>query len=208
MRAGDPGQLIRRVGREQPVGRGQVALGLLQRRVMLSHPRSGEQAALEQQILEDFCSLRQCIGLTAGPVEPLPLTLAPSPLPVAWSFSIDGPVCSSKSLALQMSVKMPLSAGRMLCEQYFSELGMLLLGIARQQTHGVSVVWRELVVQALPGREEGLVRLNSQGDSLLMALPLLQDYPTALRAVLPWAEALLIGQEQALSLTARELGWE
>ena len=187
--------------------RGQVALTVQQQRVMLSHPRSAQQAALEQAILEDFCSRRHCAALTAALVEPVPLTIGHSPLVVAWSFSVDGPVCSSRSLALAFDMQASLPAVRMLCEKFFAELGALVLGIAGQLKHGVAVEWQALAVQGLARREQDLVRLNAQGDSLLLALPLLRDYPAALQAALPWARALLNGQELPLILQAVELGW-
>ena len=187
---------------------GSVAVAVGAQRVLLSHPRGDGQSAYEQEVLGAFCDLRYCEGLTSAPEQASPIEVTSSRLPVAWSFSEDGPVCSARALSLQLPASMALPAARMLCVQMFAELGALYAAIAREQRHGVLVDWNGLRVETLPSREDHLVRLNAQGDSLLLPLPLLARTPELLRRTEPWGRGLLEGEQRALAMDALEFGWD
>ncbi|MEM1111487.1 MAG: hypothetical protein AAGI11_06225 [Pseudomonadota bacterium] len=187
---------------------GTVALGVQGERVLLNHPRSALQSAFEQQVLAEFCALQFCRDLTLGDAQTPIIDFEEEGLALAWSFSVDGPVCTRRALSLQFTPAMALPAARMLCEQLFSELGRLFTGMAREQRHGVMLDWEAVTIEALEGRSDHLITLNDRGDALLLPLPLLADNPAVVARCLPWGRYLLAGELQPLALTTDEFGWE
>ena len=155
--------------------------------VMVSSPVATQQAALEQQIIERFCTLYECNELLAGYQAPLAPS-RPDRSATHWSFSQDaGPVCSSaEGLEFQFRDMQNLPGYRMACAQIVAELDTLVRGIVRSRSSGVRVDWNSLAIQALAGSEHHQVRLNTAGAVLHAPLPGLAATPRLLTLLRPW----------------------
>jgi len=182
---------------------------------MISHPRGGQQAALEQAILKRFCAQEDCLQLLSAGHGRGPEAIFASPVnrPPSWSFTPLGPVCQRDGLRIQFPVMGGGSAGslgqyRSLCQQLFAELQQLAAELQAQLQQGVVPEWAALVVSANPHRPEHSVRLNSTGDSILLAVPLLHSTPGLLARLIPWLRPLVeSAAAPELLLQAAELGW-
>lgn len=179
--------------------------------VIISHPRGGQQQALEQAILQVFCGQEDCRQLLSAAVEgvPEPILESPSGRPPSWSFTRSGPVCEQRGLQIQFPAGVgKLAQHRSLCQQLFAELQLLVAGLRSQLRQGVVPEWDALAISATPHRPEHSIRLNSAGDSLLLAVPLLHSTPGLLGSILPWLRPLAeSGDAPGLVLQAGELGW-
>lgn len=183
--------------------------------VMISHPRGEQQAALEQAILKRFCAQEDCLQLLSANREHRaePIFASPVSRPPSWSFTPLGPVCQQDGLRVQFPVMGGSSAGslghyRSLCQQLFAELQQLAAELQAQLRQGVVPQWAALVVSANPHRPEHTVRLNSAGDSILLAVPLLHSTPGLLARLIPWLRPLVeSGPATELLLQAADLGW-
>lgn len=190
---------------------GSVSITVAGRAVILGHPRPGQQAAYEQQVLTDFCARYDCVGLTAGllvgeAVQPIPMTA--NPVSPRWTFTGTGPVCSNEGVTVRFDSTRQLAALRELCAQLMQELATLATELAWQGRHGVVVDWNELAITATPGRTGHLLRLNAPGDSILVTVPLLYGSPGLLDDIQPWLRARAAGERApALELDAANYGW-
>ena len=191
-----------------PLGDRGVALQIADRTVMLNHPRADQQAAYELRVLAGFCSIRNCNALTP-PAEPEPIPMTPPTVAVDWQFSDDGPVCSSGGVAIQFNSTANLARVRPLCAQALQELLALELELRWQKRHGVTVDYESLDISATPRRPEHLVRLNNNGDSMLLSLPLLHGSEGLLAAVSNWLYQRVetASRSAPLVLTADQFGW-
>jgi len=186
-----------------------------ERSVIISHPRREQQQALEQAILQAFCGREDCVHLLSTEVELAsePVPESPSSRSPSWSFTRSGPMCEQNGLQIQFPATGGRGAGnlathRSLCQQLFAELQLLVAELRLQLGQGVVPDWAALAVTPIPHRPEHSIRLNSAGDSLLLAVPLLQGTPGLLPRVLPWLRPLAeSGAAPGLVLDARELGW-
>ncbi|HAN67057.1 MAG TPA: hypothetical protein DD808_15785 [Halieaceae bacterium] len=186
--------------------------------VMLSHPRREQQDVLEARIASAFCARNDCAGLLS--VGPAQLAAAPEPIPVipqvaqpAWSFTRDGNVCEQRGLRVEFPAPTGRAGGRLidertLCQQLFTELDSLALELRWQLRQGVALEWSAMVSTSLPQRTDHAVLLNSAGDTLLIALPLLHGTPGLLYVLLPWL-AGEVGSAEPVTITldAAKLGW-
>lgn len=185
------------------------------RSIIISHPRRDQQEVLEQAILARFCGQEDCLQLLSAELEiaPQPILESLSNRPPSWSFTRSGPVCEQEGLQIQFPAPGGRSAGnlaqyRSLCQQLFSELRLLVAELRTQLRQGVVPEWDALVISANPHRPEHSVRLNSAGDGVLLAVPLLHSTPGLLARLIPWLRPLAeSGLASGLVLQAGELGW-
>jgi len=185
------------------------------RSIIISHPRRDQQEALEQAILKRFCGQEDCLRLLSAELEiaPEPILASPSSRPPSWSFTRSGPVCEQDGLQIQFPAAGGRDAGnlpqyRSLCQQLFSELQLLAAELRTQLRQGVVPEWGALVISATPHRPEHSVRLNSAGDGVLLAVPLLHSTPGLLARITPWLRPLAeSGVAPSLVLQAEEFGW-
>ena len=97
---------------------------------------------------------------------------------------------------------------RALCQQLFTELNNLALELRWQMRQGVTLEWSAMVSTSLPQRTDHALLLNSAGDTLLIALPLLHGTPGLLYVLLPWLAAEVgSGPPADITLDAVKLGW-
>lgn len=193
---------------------GQPEVWVDRRAIIAAHPRPGHQALLEQAILAQFCSARDCAALTAaragdeaGAAEPIPVSRAG--VRPAWRFDATGPVCEHRQLSVRFSAGSDLARNRALCEAFMLEAMRLVDEIAWQYRHDVQVNWQALALTAFPGRTEHVVRLNEAGDSILLTLPVIRGTPGLLARLAPWMRRQVEGGHGVpLDLDAAELGWE
>lgn len=185
-----------------------------ERSTIVSHPRGDQQQALEQAILQAFCEQENCLQLLAAEAGVASERIPESPpgRPPSWSFSRSGPVCEQRGLQIEFPAAGEgagsLAQSRKLCQQLFAELQLLVAGLRRQQRQGVVPDWNTLTVSATPHQPEHHIRLNTTGDSLLLAVPLLYSTSGLLPRILPWLRSLAeTGDAPSLVLQARELGW-
>lgn len=179
------------------------------RRLMLSHPRRGQQAAYEQRILVDFCARETCDRLAGGDAVLTPIPVSAAVVSPVWSFSTLGPVCTYQGISVQFSSPKDLPWGRSICTQLMQEAGALATEIAWQRLQGVEVDWAELSVVPTPHRPEHLVALNGAGDSVLVSLPLVHGSPGLLRDITPWLRSISSrGEPVSVALQAARYGWE
>jgi hypothetical protein len=169
--------------------------------VVVSSPRMNEQAAFEQDILRQFCTLNRCDDLVEAPVA----TAAPdtdTPLPVHWTFSDHaGPSCSSgDGLEFQFRNLRNLARKRTACASALVELHRLAAAIAHEISMGVHMDWEALAIYSRPEPDQQKVVLNHDGESLQLSLPFLSVHPELLPLVIPWLDASVRGQHYPLVL--------
>ena len=179
------------------------------RRLMLGHPRRGQQAAYEQRILADFCTQKPCDSLAGGDTELTPIPVSAGVVMPVWSFSTRGPVCAYEGISVQFSGPQDLSWGKSICAQLMQEARTLATEIAWQRLQGVAVDWAGLSIVPTPHRPEHLVQLNSAGDSVLVSLPLMYGSVGLLRDLTPWLRGISSRAEPPrVALQAARYGWE
>lgn len=174
--------------------------------VMLSHPRPRQQAALEQQVLTDFCRQHDCNRLLptkarasrgAGHTQVKP----------TWAFTADGPACSFSGLQLRFQPGTDAGALRRLCTEVFAESKRLVSRIRRQQDYGVAVDWYSVELREVHDRSgQMLVQLNNVGDSVLARLPALYRRPHLFHSLQPWLAGRVAHSEPTLTLRVDNLG--
>jgi hypothetical protein len=156
---------------------GQVAI--------ISSPRVNQQALLEQTITEHFCSQYPCDSLidnyaSAG-------SSAIKTLP-HWQFQLSPvPSCNSgNGLELLFANNDKLIEKRDFCKQLFGEFSHLLGAIAERQKAGVAIDWYQLEISSPSYSRLNRVRLNSEGDSLELAIPASARCPELIKRITPW----------------------
>ena len=192
------------------VGTDQVVIVTVDgRRVMLSHPRIGQQAAFEQRLLADFCARESCNELRPAQGAQTPIPVSASTVNPVWLFSDDGPVCQHQGISVQFSGEGELAWNKSICRQLLQEAQNLAIEIAWQRLQGVRIDWAGLAVQGTDQRPGHLVRLNAAGDSALVSLPLIHSSGGLLRDLTPWLRAVSAREGQPdVSLHASRYGWE
>jgi hypothetical protein len=167
--------------------------------VLLTGPRKGENAALEQRVLERFCSRNDCSDLMeeelAKPTPP-----APSVSPPLWRFGdAGGPVCATgDGLELQFQNAFDLNEKREACARMVAELNTLAAALQREIGTGTRVDWNRLAIRPAADVDVQHIALNADGDYLLMLAPSLQQSPELFRLVLPWLAAKVAGKRYNL----------
>jgi hypothetical protein len=180
-----------------------------ERRVMLNHPRIGQQAAFEQRLLADFCARQSCNELRAAQGAQTPIPVTASTVSPVWLFSGDGPVCQHQGISVQFSGEGELAWNKSICKQLLQEAQNLAVEIAWQRLQGVRIDWARLAVQTTDQRPGHIVSLNAAGDSALVSLPLIHGSKGLLRDLTPWLRAVSSREGQpGVSLQASRYGWE
>ncbi len=185
-----------------------VGISVAGRFVILSHPRADQQSAYEHRVLGDFCARNHCDQLTpnAESRSPIPVT-APVVNP-NWSFTVDGPLCSSGGISIKFVSARQLGNLRGICRQLFQELSSLATEIRWQKAHGVAIDWEIVDIQPTPQRPEHLVILNASGDAILLSLPLLYSSERLIAELNPWLRAKTSGTAPpGLHINAATYGW-
>ena len=134
------------------------------RLVAISSPRMNEQAAFEQTIITQFCTLNRCDELLAAPaatgVEP---GIDYQSGNTRWSFSQNsGPVCTSTDgLQFQFNSMENLGRKRQVCARTVAELDALATAIAGEVADGARVDDH----QSLAGPAKALDVVQGQGST-------------------------------------------
>jgi hypothetical protein len=159
--------------------------------VLLSGPRTGEQALLEQRVVEHFCSRNYCDDLLEGERFAPAVAEPADTQPPLWRFSdLGGPVCASgDGLELQFRDATDLGRKREVCTQLVTELRTLVAALRTSVASGTHIDWPRLSVT--PDLYTGKQRLvlNAAGDSLPLSTPYLENAAAILKAVVPWLAA-------------------
>jgi hypothetical protein len=185
-----------------------VTVTVAKRAIILSHPRSTQQAEFDQRVLAEFCSRNDCARLTKidGGDEPIPVS-APRVSP-DWAFSPEGPVCSYRDVEIRFASAADLARIRVICRQFFQELLLLATELAWQQRHGVLVDWNHWSIRPTRQRPEHLVTLNRTGDSVLVSIPLIYSNESLQQDISPWLGGRLEGSRSTpLRLDGERYGW-
>lgn len=174
--------------------------------VVVAGPRPREQAALEQRILMNYCTLNLCdpdaysstaarIGSNiAISVSPYASGASDNAVITRWSFSPIGPSCGTDDgLEFQFSNADALRQKRTLCTAIVSELQQLATLITRQTANGIAVDWNALRIEPI-GSESQQVNLNSRGTTIDMPLPYLVALPELFELARPWLAAKVRGE--------------
>ena len=193
----------------RPDQRNTLTVAVGDRVVMLSHPRSDQQAAFEQSILALFCARHPCNEFTPSTDSVSAIPVSTAQIKPEWNFSENGPVCSHQQISVEFSRKADLAHARTLCTQFLHEAMSLAQEISWQHRHGVDVDWLRLSMHATPGRPEHRIQLNSLGDSILIVAPLLHRSPELLQDLQGWFKSEMSGDEAVpVILKASKYGWE
>ena len=185
-----------------------VTVTVAKRAIILSHPRSTQQAEFDQRVLAEFCSRNDCARLTKidGGDEPIPVS-APRVSP-DWAFSPEGPVCSHRDVEIRFARTADLARIRGICRQFIQELLLLATELAWQQRHGVLVDWNHWSIRPTRQRPEHLVTLNRTGDSVLVSIPLIYSNESLQQDISPWLGGRLEGSRSTpLRLDGERYGW-
>jgi hypothetical protein len=159
------------------------------RLAVISSPRMNEQAAFEQRIIGQFCTLNRCEDLLDDPVASEGVD-STSP-PPQWNFSDQaGPVCTSDDgLEFQFRTLDNLDRKRAACASAVTELHRLSSAITRETATGIRVDWGTLAIYSRPDPDQQKVVLNSNGDSVQLSLPFLAAQQELFAMVRPWLAA-------------------
>lgn len=175
--------------------------------VMLSYPRARQQVAFEQRLLTLFCDLRDCGALTSADAaltdEPITMTIKPD-----WAFTEDGAECRHKGLHLVFALTANNPGVRPFCEALLGELETLVTELQALLQFGVAVELQHLQISKPPALADHALRVNSSDDTIMLALPLLYQYPLLLPLAQPWLEARLRNDTTTLILSAAAFGWQ
>ena len=161
---------------------------------------TGQQAAYEQQVIEQFCVLYSCERLLAGFALSVPDTTVMASKRTSniayWSFSQHaGPVCmTDDGLEFQFREMSGIRGKREVCSQIVAELYDLIHVLAYKHKQGVIVDWNALEVSPMAGSDEHRVVLNSR-DDVHLPLPGLAVSKELFRLVRPWLAARTKNQE-------------
>ncbi len=189
-----------------------LTLVLGERSVILSHPRSDQQSALEQSILFEFCTRHDCDLYTAADIEQQAIPVSSGRVRPDWIFSVQGPVCTYRGIQVQFTTTGQMARSRLICEQFLQEVMMLDNELAWQRRHAVIVEWEHVAIAATPGQPEHVVRLNSLGDTVLISLPVLYGSAGLLEDIQPWLRDRESEEDEGgnihVELKAAHYGWE
>lgn len=190
-------------------GNGPAVVEIEGERVMLSHPREGQQAAYEQAILSAFCRGARCELLE--PTAPLPgsdsLPVTPSTVNVDWAFSAGGAACSADGITLAFEAGAAVARTRDLCEQLHLEIAAMLLELRWQSRRGVVIDWPGLALRRRSDQPGHVLQLNPAGDAALLKAPLVASSPGLLRELAPWLRSRVGGEQASIRLSAADWGW-
>jgi hypothetical protein len=171
-----------------------VALHIDGKPVMVNFPTTLQQATFEQRVVERFCTLYRCEDLIDEyqRAEPAPQRENSAP---RWSFSEQaGPVCATDDgLEFQFQDMVNLGQKRKACDRIVADLNALADLIAEIRSGGVRIDWNRLSIHPLPGENQQLVELSSEGGSIRMSLPALATTTQLLTQVRPWLAAKVEG---------------
>lgn len=185
-----------------------ASVAVEQRVTMLNHPRLGEQARFEQQVLEHFCAQINCAELTGSSRLAQPVRMSTESVRPLWSFTADGPVCSYRGLTFEFATDVNITRARELCVQVMNEAVLLADQIAWQRQHGVTVEWDVLTIHATAGRPQHRLQLNLAGDSIVAVIPLIYSSKGLLERLIPWVRpAAESGTPSTVRVLARDIGW-
>jgi hypothetical protein len=167
-----------------------VTLNIDGKPVMVSFPKTLQQAVFEQRVIERFCNLYRCEDLVAeyhrADLPPQLKYSAPR-----WSFSEQaGPVCATDDgLEFQFQDRVNLGQKRKACSQIVAELNAVAELIAENLSDGVRIDWNRLAIHPLTGEDQHLVELDGEGGSIRMTLPALAATTQLFILVRPWLAA-------------------
>lgn len=184
-----------------------VAIQLSGRMVIVSHPRRAQQRALEQEILQEFCTRQACDQFLNASLAQSNLPVTTAPVRPAWTFTEDGHRCSYQGVRLMFRPGGKLRQQRVACAAVIQEIMQLSNEIAWQIRHSVAVSWKEVALFSTPIDGQHRVQLNSAGDSILLSLPVLAQNPQLLQEAALWLRERieLTSEEAVLVLDANDL---
>jgi len=184
-----------------------VALNIDGKPVMVSFPKTLQQAVFEQRVIERFCNLYRCEDLVTEYHRTVQSPRFKNSAP-RWSFSEQaGPVCATDDgLEFQFQDTVNLSQKRKACEQIVAELNALAELIAENVSGGVRIDWNRLAIHPLTGEDQHLVELDGKGGSIRIPLPALAATTQLFILVRPWLAAKIKNNDvQQIMLNADRL---
>ena len=161
---------------------------------------TGQQAAYEQQVVEQFCVLYLCERLLAEFDLSVPDTTVIAKKRTSnaayWSFSqYAGPVCmTDDGLEFQFREMSGIRQKRVVCSQIVAELYDLVYALERRHKQGVMVDWNALEINPIADSEGHQVVLNNS-DDIRISVPGLAASKDLFRVVRPWLAARVKGRE-------------
>ena len=176
--------------------------------VVISGPRTEDQADLEKRIVSRFCSLHPCKQLIPMPrpsdAEPAVSTRA---IKTHWSFSEDaGPICSTDDgLVFQFDNASDLRRKREACGRVAAELHLLAAEIIQRNKEGTRVNWKTMKIVALPLGTQHEIQLNNDGDALNLYVPALAAAPDLFMLLRPWLAANVSGVHHRAVISDAEI---
>ena len=188
---------------------GGVSLTAVGRAVLLGHPRPEQQAAYEQRVLMAYCARHTCADAASDKTSGAPIPVAPAPARPDWTFSNNGAQCARGGIAVRFAHTAALPRYRAICAQLLREAHALADDMIWQRRQGVVIQWDALAIRSTPRPTQQLVQLNTRGDAILGALPLLNTSPALLRDLVPWLRSRAAGEALSrVELDAARYGWE
>ena len=176
--------------------------------VVVSGPRTDDQADLENRIVLRFCSLHPCKQLIPMPgpsdAEPVVSTRATR---THWSFSEDvGPICSTDDgLVFQFDNASDLRRKREACARVVAELHLLAAEIIQRKKQGTRVNWKAMKIKTLPLGVRHEIQLNNDGDALNLYVPALAAAPDLFMLLRPWLAANVSGVHHRAMISDAEI---
>lgn len=186
-----------------------LAITVADRTIIVSHPRLNDQSAFEQGILTAFCASNDCDQFAPdnGANEPIPVAAAR--IRPNWTFTAQGSLCAYRGITVQFDNARSMADSRRICEQLLQEIMALAEELAWQQRYAVTIEWERLVVHPIQHSTEQSVQINTLGDTVLVAIPMLYRSAGLLQQLIPWMRAQVNGQQGVnIELRADKYGWQ
>jgi hypothetical protein len=175
--------------------------------VVISGPRTEDQADLEKRIVSRFCSLHPCKQLIPmpGPSAAEPVVSTPATT-TRWSFSEGaGPICSTDDgLVFQFDNASDLRRKREACARVVAELHLLAAEIIERKKIGARVNWKAIKIVTLPLGVSHEIQLNNDGDALNLYVPALAAAPDLFMLLRPWLAANVSGVHHRVMISDAE----
>ena len=169
--------------------------------LIVNGPRMHDQAALEQRIVERFCSFQPCAQWMPESLDGASESVQTTGSVVThWSFSEDaGPVCMTDD-GLQFRFQSMANIGwkRRQCQRVVADLHVLTKAIGQRQRSGVRVDWESMAIVAVTGSDQRRVELNRDGDYFTAYLPGLSASDELFVLLRPWLAAKVKGIDYSL----------
>ena len=168
--------------------------------------RFEQQSQMEQEIIDAFCQIHDCVQWVNSAVIP-EVGVLQARAKVSWSFDEDGVVLcqSSAGLQLQFTSMKNMANKRRFCDAYMAEMQQLLQHLQRLHSQSARLNWQGFQLQAVRDGLRHQLAVNKHGDVLWLELPISYALPALFEQSLPWLQAMLAGRDAQVRIDLQSM---